>query len=204
MRRIFQIITQVIFLTLFIALFVMGKMQLWMGLFILGIILSFILGRVFCGYCCSINTVMRFISFVKRKLHIKSLKIPKFVTRPWVRYTALGLFIAVFIFTMATGKKLPVLLVLFLLGIGLTLLFPEELWHRYLCPYGSILRIPSTKSLHYMTIDNKKCSNCGACTSVCPTSAISKNKNNHEIVKNECIVCYDCIDMCKKGAIKYK
>lgn len=204
MRRIFQIVTQVIFLALFIALFVMDKIQLWMGLFVLGIILSFILGRVFCGYCCSINTVMRLVSFVKKKLNIKSLKIPKFMTKPWVHYTALGLFIAVFIFIMATGKKLPVLPVLFLLGVGLTFLFPEELWHKYLCPYGSILRIPSTKSLHNMKIDNKKCSNCGACTSSCPTSAIKKKENNHEIVKNECIVCYDCIDMCKKGAINYR
>ena len=204
MKKIFQIAVQIIFLLVFIFLIIIGKPQLWMGLFLLGIITSFILGRVYCGWFCSINTILKGIVWVKRKLHIKNLKSPGFLTKSWTRYVVLGLFIAVFIFTIVSGNKLPVLPALFLIGILLTFFFHEELWHHYLCPYGSILHLSASKSLHYVNIDPGKCNNCGACKRICPSKAITKNEKNHEIAKNDCLVCMDCITVCKQGAISYK
>ena len=203
MKRALQIITQIIFLALFILLFVMGKVQLWMGLLLLGIAASFLLGRVYCGWFCSINTVMRGVTWIKIKLHIKSLKIPGFIKKPWVRFLFLGLFIGAFAFSMATGKKLPVLPIIFVLGIVLTFLFPEELWHRYLCPLGTILSLPSSKAKHRMFIDAEKCNNCGACTRVCPAKAIVK-EDKHKIKKADCLVCMECSTKCKQNAITYR
>ena len=204
MRKNLQIIIQVIFLGLFIFLLVKGKAQLWMALFLLGIIASFLLGRIYCGWICSINTSMKGVTWIKKKLKIKNLKIPYSLTKPWVRTFALALFITVFIFIMITGKSLPVLPFLFSLGILITFFYPEELWHRYLCPYGSIIRLPALKSAHHMVIDAEKCINCGACTRVCPAKAIVRHESHHEILKEDCLVCFDCSDACKKDAIKYK
>ena len=204
MKKILQSTVQIAFLILFIFLFVSGKVQLWMGLFLVGIITSFIFGRIYCGWICSINTGMNGIIWIKKKLHIKSLRIPRFLTNPWVRYAALGLFVALFIFVMVTGKKLPVLPALFLIGVLLTFLFPEELWHRNLCPYGSILSLSSLKTKHTMNIAEDKCTNCGLCKRVCPAHAIEKKENQHKIIKNECIVCMECSRSCRQNAISYR
>lgn len=204
MKKTVQIILQVLFLALFIFLIVNGKVQVWMGLFVAAILSTFLLGRVYCGWVCPINTVMRAVTWVKRKLHIKSFKIPAWLTKPFIRFLALGLFIAVFIFTIVSGKKLPVLPALFGIGIILTLFFPEELWHRYLCPYGTILSIPARKSKHIMTIEPDLCNSCGMCKRVCPAAAVEKEQFHYNIMKNDCIVCMECSEACKQEAISYK
>ena len=203
MKKGLQISIQILFLALFIILLIAGKPQLWMGLFLLGVLASFLFGRVYCGWICSINTILMGVTWLKKKLHIKNRKIPTILTKSWVRYLALGLFAAVFIFTMVSGKKLPVLPILFALGIGLTFFFHEELWHRYLCPYGTIIHFPASKAALYVSIDADKCNNCGACMRVCPSKAVEK-LDKHHIVKADCLVCMDCVTNCKQQAISYK
>lgn len=174
-----------------------------MGLFLLSIAASFLLGRIYCGWFCPINTVMKNVTRLKKKLHIKELSIPKSLNKPWIRFIVLGLFIAIFIFTMKTGIKLPVLPAMFAIGIIFTLFFPEELWHHYLCPYGTILSMSSSKTKHHMTIDPEKCNNCTMCSKVCPTKAIEKDQK-HFIIKKNCLVCMECSRNCKQNAISYK
>ncbi len=203
MKKILQLIIQLLFLFLFILLVISGKVQLWMGILLLGIIASFIMGRIYCGWFCSINTAMRAVAWVKSKLHIKSIPIPKVLTKPWVRLLILALFAIVFAFTMFSGKKLPVLPILFGIGIILTLIFPEEFWHRYLCPYGTIMSFPSTKSRYNMKIDADKCNSCGICKRTCPAGAIEKKEASHIILKKDCLVCMDCSRKCKQNAISY-
>lgn len=198
-----QVIIQMIFLGLFLFLFVTGKVQLWMGLLLAGIIFSFFLGRIYCGWICSINTVIRGVSWAKKKLGIKDLKSPAVLTKACVRYLVLGLFFVVFIFIMATGKKLPVLPALFVIGIVLTFLFPEELWHRNLCPYGTILSCSAAKTKKSIQINPLKCNNCGACLRVCPAMAIEKNTNKHKIIAKDCLVCMECTRVCRQNAISY-
>ncbi|WP_264848827.1 4Fe-4S binding protein [Clostridium omnivorum] len=204
MKRTLQIIVQTVFLILFILLFINTKIQMWMLILLLGILSSFLLGRIYCGWICPINTVIKVVTSIKKKLHIKSFKIPKFLSKPWVRYLVMGLFIAVFIFIRITGRNLPVLIHLFAMGILLTLFFPEELWHRYLCPYGTIMSFPASKARHSMKINADKCNNCGACRRVCPAKAVNKNIKGHEILKAHCLVCMECSTNCRQKAITYK
>lgn len=203
MKRKLQLMIQMALLVLFIFLFVADKMQLWMGIFILGVVGSLIWGRVYCGWICPINTCMKGVSWIKKKLHIKSFKIPVFFTRTWVRFLVLGLFVALFLFMMITGNKLPVLPGLFIIGIIVTFFFPEELWHRYLCPYGSIMSITASKLKHAIHINSEKCNNCGVCMSVCPGKGIERNQKHHTIIKNNCLVCMECLRKCNQKAIKY-
>lgn len=204
MQKTLQRVIQVIFLALFIFLIIQGKVHLWMGLFLLGIIASFVLGRIDCGWLCSINTAMIGVTWLKNKLRIKNMQIPSLLTKPWVRYAMLGIFVLIFVFTMGTGKKLPVLPIFFVIGILLTFLFPEELWHRYLCPYGTLLHIPARASKFHMTIDPVNCNNCGICMNACPANAVQKYENYHQIHKKDCIVCMECSRKCKQKAIGYK
>ena len=204
MKKYLQLTLQITFLALFIILMITGKVQLWMGLFTLSVLAVFILGRVYCGWICPINTVMRGITRMKKKLHIENFRIPRWLTKSWIRILVLGLFVAVFVFTMVSGKKLPVLPVLFAIGAVLTFFFPEELWHRYLCPYGTIMSIPAPKSKHAMAIEPELCNSCGMCMRVCPAKAVKKSEGHYEILKKDCIVCMDCSRACKQKSIGYR
>jgi len=180
-------------------------MQIWMGIFLIaGVLTTFFMSRVYCGWICPINTTIKGTNWIKKKLHIGSFKIPDFLRKPWARIIILTLFLAAIAFTFATGEKLPVLLVLLGLGVLLSVLFPEELWHRYLCPYGTILSVPGSKSKWSLKIDQDACISCGKCKSVCPAVAVENTNTTYEIIKKDCLVCMACVDNCPKDAIPYK
>ncbi len=204
MKRTLQVISQVLFLALFVVLIVLGKVQIWMGVFLFGVVISLFAGRIYCGYMCPINTILRVTTWIKKKLHIKAFKIPNFIKTPWLRFAFLGLFIAIMIFTLATGKKIPVLPVLVGLGVIISIFFPEGLWHRYLCPYGTILSLPGRKSAHYYRINQEDCISCGLCKKVCPAESITEENGVYKILKKDCLVCIDCEIVCKQNAIEYK
>lgn len=195
---------QVLFLTLFVVLIVTGKVQLWIALFGLSIIAAFFVGRVYCGWICPINTVMKPVSWLKKKLGVRSFATPAWLKHQAVRYGALGLFLALFVFTMVSGKRLPVLPALLVLGVFLTIFFEEAFWHRYLCPYGTILKWPASLSRRGVRIDPVTCKNHGNCYRVCPAAAVLKKETVHEIDKSECLVCMSCVMQCPEHAIAYQ
>ena len=92
MTTVWRRVIQIAFLGLFMALLVTGKMQLWMGIFVLGVLASLFWSRLYCGWICPINTTMEGISFVKKKNHLKSFKIPRWLSKPWLRLVILLLF----------------------------------------------------------------------------------------------------------------
>lgn len=50
--------------------------------------------------------------------------------------------------------------------------------------------------------DEDACVNCGACTAVCPTGALTMNKLDElQFDKDKCIVCELCIKACPMGII---
>lgn len=204
MRRLLQLIIQVLFLILFLLLIAMSRIHLWMGLFVLGIIMAARFSRIYCGWICPINTAMTFISWLKMRLHLKSIEKPTFLLKPWVRFIALAAFLAAFLVSIVSGVKLPVLPVLFMLGIITVSIFPADLWHRNLCPFGTLLSLPARLSKHSMRINPDKCVNCGICSKVCPAESVKRLDDSHHIIKDECLVCMKCARECPKKAIAYQ
>ncbi|MGE4454206.1 MAG: 4Fe-4S binding protein [Sphaerochaeta sp.] len=203
MKKTIQITVQVLFLVLFTLLLIQGKVQIWMGIFLLSLILSAFFSRFYCGWICPINTLLKPITYLKKKLHIKALKTPAFFKNGVIRILLLLAFLALMVFTFQSGKKLPVLPALVAIGIFLSLFFEEELWHHWLCPYGALLSLPSRAAKKRMVINPELCTNCGRCARVCPAGAIVKEEK-HRIIKQECLVCHACERVCTKGAIKYQ
>lgn len=70
-----------------------------------------------------------------------------------------------------------------------------------ICPVGTILGTLSRHSLFKPVIDTDKCNGCGLCARNCKASCISSKA--HEIDYSRCVVCMDCINKCKRGAITY-
>jgi len=52
----------------------------------------------------------------------------------------------------------------------------------------------------------EKCTHCGACTAVCPTSALKFNTETSEIIfdKEHCVACGLCIKVCPPRAMELK
>ena len=89
-----------------------------------------------------------------------------------------------------------------------TLLVVGYLAYRYgriycntVCPVGTLLGFISKYSLFKVHIDTSKCNSCGLCARKCKASCIDSKK--HEIDYSRCVVCFDCIDNCRQGAISY-
>lgn len=200
-RKTIQIITLIIFITLM----VLGKIQLWMAVFLGGVLLSTVKGRLYCGYVCPINTVMEVVDNDAAKRKRKRLKTPNWAKNNIVRIGVLALFVATFIFIQKTGKKLPVLPALFATGIVLTVFFEPSFWHRYLCPYGTLFSFLSKKNKVGYTISEEGCIKCGLCVKNCPANAIKQEDKQTVpfIYKSECIVCGKCEEVCPSKVISY-
>jgi len=205
MARKIQTTLQLLFLALFLFLLARGKVQLWMVIFLGSAVAGLFRGRVYCGWICPMNTVMRLETWLKKKFRIQSFAVPRWLTHPVVRGGILAIFLALAVLAQVSQRPLPVLPVLFGLGIGLTLFFPEWLWHRHLCPYGTILSLPGRLSRKKMNIDASACVNCGACAKVCPTATITKPEGGkYQIQTAECLVCRNCLAACRFDAIHYR
>lgn len=51
--------------------------------------------------------------------------------------------------------------------------------------------------------NEEECLDCGLCTALCPTSALTMNADNHLVFeKSKCIVCLNCTKICPVHALK--
>ena len=200
-RKLIQVLTLIIFA----ALMATGKIQLWMMIFLVGLFLSTFLGRFYCGYMCPINTAMEVVDGNAAKNKRKRIKTPNWMKSSIVRITVLILFLGTMAFVFKTGKKLPVLPILFLLGLVLTIFFEPSLWHRYLCPFGTLLSMFSRKNKKGYRVEDEGCIQCGQCVRVCPGDAISWEDKKEDPIINmkDCLVCGKCQAVCPKDVIEY-
>ncbi len=76
-----------------------------------------------------------------------------------------------------------------------------RLYCNTICPVGTALGLLSRFSLLKPVIDTEKCNGCGLCAKGCKSSCI--DSKNHAIDYSRCVVCFDCIENCTKGAISY-
>jgi ferredoxin len=55
----------------------------------------------------------------------------------------------------------------------------------------------------YVTKQDTKCTDCGACVSICPVKAFELDPSTFEIrhLRDKCIACGLCLDACPPGAI---
>jgi polyferredoxin len=199
-RKVIQIST----IILFVILLALGKIQLWMAIFGIGLLLSTYFGRLYCGYICPINTGMELIDDNANKDKRKIRAVPETFKKPWIRYGILVLFLGTMIMVFKTGKKLPVLPGLFGLGIIITIFYKPEFWHKYLCPYGTLLSIFSKFNKRSYMVVNEDCIKCGKCVRVCPSDAILwEDKKEYPIImNNECLLCGKCKEVCPTDTIK--
>ena len=74
-------------------------------------------------------------------------------------------------------------------------------WCNTICPVGTLLSLISRFSLLKIHFDVDKCKNCSMCSKNCKAACI--DFKTHTVDASRCIVCGDCIESCKFGALSY-
>lgn len=202
--KITRIIVQIIFLALFVFLVITGKTNLWLIIFGFSLILAIFFGRIYCGWLCPINTVMRPMNWIYKKLGLKRLNAPKWLKLkiiPWI-------LLALLIIAMIAGKllkiKIPGLLIILALGFIFSFVFKPEVFHNYICPFGILQGLPGRFAKSTFKTNRARCTGCGLCLKVCDAEAITISNKKAEIDKRLCHQCNNCKTVCPADAINYK
>ena len=201
-NRNIRVISQIVFFLILIALIKMKRPMNWMVIFLGSAVMSALFSRFYCGWICPINSVMQVSEWIGKKLKIQKDEIPSCLRSGKFTYGMLAITFALAFLNMKGRLKLPFLLVMIGLGFLTTLRYPQETWHKYLCPYGVILRLPGRFARFRMNVDNT-CSGCGLCMKACPAEAVEVENRKAEIDPAFCLVCHECSVICPKSAISY-
>ncbi|MFA7109114.1 MAG: 4Fe-4S binding protein [Sphaerochaetaceae bacterium] len=203
--KILSIFSEILALTIFVFLFLNNKLQMWLLIFGISALLSIFLGRFYCSWICPMNTLFKPINWLYSKLKIKKIKTPSFFKWKGFRIVILVLFVVTMFLVKKMGLKINVLLYMTAFSVFLNLFFEENLWHRHICPFGTILSLTSRPSFYRMEINENDCISCGKCQKVCPTNSIITLENKkRQNVKNECLLCGRCVDVCPKSVCVMK
>ena len=100
-------------------------------------------------------------------------------------------------------RSLPVLIIA---AITLVVLFVlawrgGRTYCNTICPVGTILSFFARFSWLKIHFNEDKCKNCSMCSKNCKAACI--DYKNHQVDYSRCVVCGNCIDSCKFGALKY-
>ena len=190
------------------------------GLIIL--ILTPLIGRMFCGWLCPLGAIQEVLYRITNPQ--KKGKAKPVISKKWhnrltnIKYLVL-LMNVVFAYFLIQGLYMnacPVIafanignyliistIILFIFGV--TSLFVERFFCRYLCPYGAlmslllklgnILKIPRLM----ISINKEKCVCCGLCSRNCPMQI--DVYNDSKVKDLECILCQRCKEKCPTKGI---
>ncbi len=182
----------------------------------LPIILSLIVGRIFCGWACPIGAIQEFIHPENFNLRLPSLvnQVLNYfrfiiliggifvswasISNIWDYYDPFRVF-----FTFKGSLTTIILLFIILTGS----IFIERFFCHYLCPLGAILAVTSRFSFFKMRPDSDTCIACGKCSrpgacSMNIISAVNPYTDLPIIEASECILCHCCADNCRYSAFK--
>ena len=196
--------------------------------YVVGFLIFFgcVFGRIICGFLCPFGFIQDLINKIPFPKKIKSFKGDKILRK--LKYVILIVFVIILPifckFTPAFCKyicpagTLSGLLLAFsdtklfamfssnfmfkacILGIILLLsVLIFRPFCKYLCPLGAFYSLFNKIAFVRMDKNSDKCSNCGACSDICPM-----NVNPAADVNNlECIRCGKCINACPENALSY-
>jgi len=171
---------------------------------VLFIILTFVFGRIFCGYLCPIGALQEIVYLIPiKKLKIKNKTLPiVFRLIFFIAFVVLGVIFSKGIlkfFGFYDFFNLNINSIFFYIFLVLLVasIFVYRLFCRFFCPYGALLSLASIKSLFKLQ-RNANCVDCKKCEDTCPT-----NEAGIPDLKQECYMCNRCKDVCHVDGIKY-
>lgn len=207
MKKNLTLIIRLLFLGLFILLIAKGKMQLWLIIFSISLLAALLFGRIFCGYICPMNTIMRPVNWISRKLKWQTDKKPQVLGSGWLAIVLLAISIPLMLVAKRVLQRdIPVLVIFLIISAVVTLRYRPEVFHNLLCPFGVLQKITGRFALYGKTVKEPACMGCHKCEKVCQAEAIKVNPTTKKagIETTLCHQCQDCTTACPFGAISYR
>lgn len=181
-------------------------------------LMSLVVAKSFCSHVCPIGLLSELLGRLGLRFVGRSLAPPRWLDIPMrsLKYLLLGFFVWAVWFAMdpaavaafldspyarivdakmwrffAPPSRLTVAVV-GVLVVGSV--FVRDLWCRYLCPYGALLGLLSLLAPFKVTRDPALCTDCRACTKVCPARLPVHGMKR--VASVECTSCQDCVVGC--------
>ena len=185
--------------------------------------ISFLFRKAFCSWLCPVGTASEYLWRAGRKIFRRNFRIWRGLDIPLraLKYLLLGFFVwavssmsanAVAEFMRSDyGLIADVKMLNFFRFLGETgaiviavlvvpSMFIQNLWCRYLCPYGALLGVTALFSPLRIRRAPEACIDCAKCAKACP-SALPVDKLN-TVKSAECTGCMQCVAVCPaKGAL---
>ena len=196
-----------------------------MFLLIAFLAISAIAKKAFCSWLCPVGTLSEYLGKLGQKILGRRIRVPRWLDIPLrgLRYVLLGFFVFI-IGTMSAaslvefmhtpyGLIADVKMLNFFRHMGETAavvivalvvlsVVVENVWCRYLCPYGALMGLASLLSPLKIRRNVEACIDCGKCARACP-AAIKVDKLV-TIRSIECTGCMACVAVCKsEGALQF-
>lgn len=206
MKKNIITLIRILFLGLFLFIIIQGRMQLWLIIFAASLIAALLFGRVFCGYICPMNTIMRPVSWLSRKLKWQTNKKPRGIESGWLAIVLLAISLPLMLVAKRVLQKdVPVLIIFLMLSAVVTLRYKPEVFHNLLCPFGVLQKLTGRFALYGERVETSACTGCHKCEKVCPAEAIVVDSSTKKATINAslCHQCQDCAFTCPFNAISY-
>lgn len=195
-----------------------GSIEWTVLIWFVGLIpITYIFGRVFCGWVCHLGAIQellyrpgRFSLFTSNRAR-KVLKLTQYllftalaiqlVVQQKIFWCRIDPFLSIYQLTLPIKYEvLGGLLVGLLLVTSLLSFRP---FCRAACPVGLVLGwIEKIPGAAVIGLSNNSCLNCNTCAKACKISAIHREHKLTTINNEECIMCGECFDACTQSGLK--
>ncbi len=188
-----------------------------MVLLVVFLLSSWLLKKSFCSWLCPVGTVSEYLWHLGQKLFHRSLLLPRWLDIPLrsLKYLLLAFFVYVVATLDADGlqqfllapfgiiadvKMLNFFRHMGLIGIAVLLTLVllstmiQNVWCRFLCPYGALMGLVSILSPVKVRRDQAACIDCNKCNKACPSHLPVAQLVT--IRSAECTGCLSCIAIC--------
>ncbi len=189
-----------------------------LAIFLAILLMSLVVARSFCSHICPVGLLSELLGRLGLRLTGRTLTPPRWLDLPlrslkwlllaffvwavWVAMDPRG--VAAFLdspYARVVDVKMwlffarPSRLTVAVLGVLVVgSVFVRDLWCRYLCPYGALLGVLGRLAPFKVTRDPRLCTDCRACTRVCP--ARLPVHSLQRVASVECTSCMDCVAVC--------
>jgi polyferredoxin len=188
--------------------------------FVLIFMLSLFFGRAYCSWFCPGCGVQEILSLIiKRKSkNSKALYIKYFIFAIWIGVIITGyvlngikkIDLSYGMSDITIERKIILTLGAIVLIVPLTAIFGKFASCKYICwqvPFmiiGSKIRDYLQFNGLRLNCEKTKCNSCKVCTAKCPMNLdVMENVRIGHMQETECILCGNCVDHCKQGAIEF-